>query len=58
MRSVRFLFEYIPFIDKIIDSGITVFKLEGRGRSADYVSTVTKVYKDAINIHLDKIFYK
>lgn len=38
----------IGIIDKIIESGVTVFKLEGRGRSPDYVDTVTRVYKEAI----------
>ena len=37
----------IGFIDKLIDAGVKVFKLEGRGRSADYVYTVTKAYREA-----------
>lgn len=39
----------IDFIDKIIDSGISVLKIEGRGRSADYVYTTTKCYSEAID---------
>jgi U32 family peptidase len=39
----------IDFIDKIIDSGISVLKIEGRGRSADYVYTTTKCYREAID---------
>ena len=42
----------IGFIDKIVDSGVTVLKLEGRGRSPDYVATVAKVYRDAVNAYL------
>jgi len=38
----------VGFLDKILDSGVSVLKLEGRGRSADYVARVTSVYKEAI----------
>lgn len=38
----------IGFLDKIIDAGVKVLKIEGRGRSADYVKTVTQCYKEAI----------
>lgn len=38
----------IGFIDKIMDAGVSVLKLEGRGRSPDYVYTVTKCYKEAV----------
>jgi len=37
----------IDFIDKLIDAGISVFKIEGRGRSPEYVDTVTRAYKSA-----------
>lgn len=39
----------IDFIDKLIESGISILKIEGRGRSADYVYTTTKCYKEAID---------
>lgn len=39
----------IGFIDKILDSGVCVLKLEGRGRSPDYVKTVTRCYKEAVD---------
>jgi len=39
----------IDFIDKLIKSGISAFKIEGRGRSAEYVGEVTSVYKQAID---------
>ena len=42
----------IDFIDKILDAGVNVLKIEGRGRSADYVHTVTKCYNEAINAYL------
>jgi len=39
----------IKFVDKIIESGVSVLKIEGRGRSPDYVYTTTKIYKEAID---------
>jgi len=39
----------IDFIDQILDAGVSVLKIEGRGRSADYVYTVTKCYREAID---------
>lgn len=39
----------IDFLDKIADAGVGVLKIEGRGRSADYVYTVTKCYREAID---------
>lgn len=37
----------IDFLDKIIHAGVTVLKIEGRGRSAEYVKTVVECYKEA-----------
>lgn len=37
------------FIDQLLDTGISVLKLEGRGRSPDYVNTVVGVYREAID---------
>lgn len=39
----------IDFLDKIIDAGVKVLKIEGRGRSVDYVHTVTRCYREALN---------
>ena len=39
----------INFLDKIFEAGVKVLKIEGRGRSADYVYTVTKCYREAID---------
>lgn len=48
----------LPFIDRVLDAGVSVLKLEGRGRSEDYVYTVTKVYREAVDFwlagHFDK----
>lgn len=38
----------IRVIDQLVEAGVSVFKLEGRGRSEAYVSTVTRVYKEAV----------
>ena len=35
----------LPHLDKLAAAGVSVFKLEGRARSANYVRTVTKAYK-------------
>jgi U32 family peptidase len=38
----------IGFLDKIIESGAKVLKIEGRARSAEYVKVVTSCYDEAI----------
>lgn len=48
----------IGFIDKIIDSGVTVLKIEGRGRSPDYVHTVVSTYNEAIESYLGGTYSK
>jgi putative protease len=37
----------IDFLDKILEAGVSVLKIEGRGRAVDYVYTVTKCYREA-----------
>ncbi|MBR1850075.1 MAG: U32 family peptidase [Bacteroidales bacterium] len=39
----------IGFIDKMKAAGVSVLKIEGRGRSADYVRVVTECYREAID---------
>ena len=39
----------IDFMDQILESGISVLKLEGRGRSPEYVATVTRAYRQAVD---------
>lgn len=41
----------IDFLDKLIDSGISVFKIEGRKRSPEYAAKVTEIYRKAIDLH-------
>ncbi len=43
----------IHFMDRMIESGVRVFKIEGRARGAEYVRTVTECYKEAITAYLD-----
>lgn len=46
----------IKFLDKIIESGVSVLKIEGRARPPEYVHTVTKVYKEAAEAVANKTF--
>lgn len=39
----------IDFLDQVIDAGVEVLKLEGRARAPEYVATVTKCYREAID---------
>ncbi len=43
----------VSFLDRILDAGVRVLKLEGRGRSAEYVKTVASVYREAVNAWFD-----
>ncbi len=43
----------IGHMDKLIEAGATVFKIEGRGRAADYVHHTTKSYRLAIDSYFD-----
>ncbi|MFL0065609.1 peptidase U32 family protein [Tenacibaculum maritimum] len=39
----------IDFLDQVVDAGIKVLKIEGRGRAPEYVAKVIKCYRDAID---------
>jgi len=43
----------IGFIDKLIEAGVRVFKIEGRARSAEYVKVVTTCYSEAVSAVID-----
>ena len=43
----------LPFIEKLIESGIHAFKIEGRSRSPEYVKTVTSCYRKAIDAYFE-----
>lgn len=42
----------LDFIPKLIDSGVTCFKIEGRLKSPEYVATVTRIYRKYIDLYL------
>lgn len=46
----------IRFIDRMMDSGVRVFKIEGRARGPEYVHTVVTCYREAIQSVLDGTF--
>ena len=39
----------LPYLDKLAEAGVTIYKLEGRARTAQYVSTVTKAYRAGLD---------
>ena len=39
----------INFLDEVMEAGVQVLKIEGRGRAPEYVATVTKAYREAID---------
>ena len=38
----------IHFLNKMLDAGVRVLKIEGRARGAEYVSTVVRCYREAV----------
>jgi putative protease len=48
----------IDFLDKILDAGVTVLKIEGRGRSPEYVKMVTQCYHEAIEAIQNQTYTK
>ena len=46
----------IRFIDQMMQAGVRVFKIEGRARGPEYVSTVVRCYREAINAVLNGTF--
>ena len=46
----------IHFINKMIDAGVRVFKIEGRARGPEYVREAVGCYNEAINAYLDGTF--
>ena len=43
----------IHFLNKMLDSGVRVLKIEGRARGAEYVKTVVECYKEAVDMWLN-----
>jgi len=46
----------INFLNKVLDAGVSVLKIEGRARPAEYVKTVSECYNEAINAYIDGSF--
>ena len=46
----------VRFIDRMMEAGVRVFKIEGRARGPEYVYTVVSCYKEAIKAVLDGTF--
>ncbi len=46
----------IHFLNKVLDSGVRVLKIEGRARSAEYVKTVCACYAEAVEAYLNESF--
>jgi U32 family peptidase len=48
----------IHFLDKILDAGVTVLKIEGRARSPEYVKTTVECYREAVDAWFSNSFTK
>jgi U32 family peptidase len=46
----------IHFMNKMLDAGVRVFKIEGRARGPEYVKTVVGCYREAIDAYFDNTF--
>ena len=46
----------IHFMNKMMDAGVRVFKIEGRARGPEYVRTVVECYKEAIKAYVEDSF--
>ena len=48
----------IGFLDQVLDSGSSILKIEGRGRSPEYVKTTTQCYREAADAYLAGTYSK
>lgn len=46
----------IGYLDKIVRAGVSILKIEGRGRSPEYVKMVTECYHEALKSIYDQTF--
>lgn len=44
----------LPFLEKILNLNVSALKIEGRGKSPEYVKVVTSVYREAIDLYFEK----
>ncbi len=43
----------LPFLEKLIEAGVSSFKIEGRNRSPEYVSAVTAAYRKTVDFYFE-----
>lgn len=48
----------IGFLDQVLEAGTNILKLEGRGRSPEYVKTTTQCYREAADSYLNGTYTK
>ncbi len=48
----------LDFLDQVIDTGAKVLKIEGRGRAPEYVATVIRTYREAIDAYYGGTYTK
>jgi putative protease len=46
----------IGFLDRILEAGVSVLKIEGRGRSPEYVQSVVSCYREAADAVLNRTY--
>ncbi len=46
----------IDFLDELVEAGVSVLKIEGRGRAPEYVAKTVKTYREAIDAIYDKTY--
>jgi putative protease len=46
----------IHFLNKVLDAGVSVLKIEGRARSPEYVKTVVQCYREAVEAYFEEDF--
>lgn len=46
----------LDFLDQVMGAGINILKIEGRGRAPEYVATVTRVYREALDALYEDTF--
>jgi len=46
----------IHFLNKVLDAGVSVLKIEGRARSPEYVKTTVECYREAVDAYFNQEF--
>jgi putative protease len=46
----------IDFLDELVEAGVSVLKIEGRGRAPEYVAKTVKTYREAIDAIYDRTY--